>query len=207
MIYEDSIEIPHMRLAGHNGRILIVDDDYDVIRVLEEYLALRDYTVTCCTTGMQARGEMEKYDFDVLLLDLLLPDITGVDLLKMALKRDPHVIGIIITGNGTVQAAVDAMKSGAFDFLMKPIAFELLLPILDRAMQVRRIRQSEEKYRALVDELSDRVRDLQNAQAIFASKELEIFELKEEINELKRSLKRYQDMYANYFYNGGNFEP
>lgn len=207
MIFQDTTRTSEMRLEGHKGRILIVDDDHEVIQVLGEYLVRSDYTVICCTSGSQAREEIEKYDFDVLLLDLLLPDISGIDLLKAAIQRDPHVIGIIITGNGTVQAAVDAMKSGAFDFLVKPIAFELLLPVLNRAIQVRKIRQSEKKYRALVDELNEKVRELQNAHAIYASKELEIFELKEEIDELKRSLKRYRDMYANYFFNGGNFEP
>lgn len=207
MILQDTMRPSDMRLEAHKGRVLIVDDDQDVIQVLGEYLAQNDYTVICCTSGTQAREEMEKYEFDVLLLDLFLPDVSGLDLLKAAIERDPHIMGIIITGNGTVQAAVDAMKSGAFDFLTKPIAFELLLPVLNRAMQVRKIRQSEKKYRALVDELNDKIRELQNTHAIYASKELEIFELKEEIDELKRSLKRYQDMYANYFFNGGNFEP
>ncbi len=186
----------------HRGKVLIVDDEIDIVRILQSYLSEKGYKTLGCTSGKGAIDRLKKCDFDILLIDLMMPELNGIELLKSALKVDPHLIGIIITGKGTIQSAVDAIKAGAFDYLLKPLEFELLSPILARAMKVRALRKSEERYRILVDELTHEVRELQNDGDKPTGRELEIFELKEEIEALKDAIRRYKDMEGNLFFNG-----
>ena len=70
---------------------------------------------------------------------------TGLPLLTKALEVDPYLVGIIITGRGSIETAVDAMKSGAFDFILKPLDLEILKRSVSRAMEVRRLREGREK--------------------------------------------------------------
>jgi len=98
------------------------------------------------------------------------------------------------------------MKAEAFDFLLKPFDFTILSPILDRAMQVRELKKSEERYRILVDELNLELRKFQNESGKFSSKELKIYELKEEIGALREEMRRYKETYKNYLFNGGGFD-
>ena len=190
----------------HRGKVLIVDDEIDIVRTLQAYLSEKGYKTLGCTSGKGAIDRLKKSDFDILLIDLAMPEMNGIELLKSALEIDPHLIGIIITGKGTIQSAVDAMKAGAFDYLLKPFEFELLSPIFARAMKVRALRKSEERYRILVDELTHEVRKLQNDCAKPTGRELEMFELKEEIEALKETLRRNKEMYHNFFFNGGCLE-
>jgi len=190
----------------HRGKVLIVDDEIDIVNILQAYLSEKGYKTLGCTSGKGAIETLKKCDFDILLIDLMMPEMNGIELLKSALEADSDLIGIIITGKGTIQSAVDAMKVGAFDYLLKPFEFELLSPILARAMKVRELKKSEERYRILIDELSLEVRELQNAYDKPTGRELEIFELKEEIEALKEALRRYKEMYHNYFFNGGGFD-
>jgi len=188
------------------GKVLIVDDEIDIVNTLQAYLSEKGYKTLGCTSAKGAIDTLKKCDFDILLIDLMMPEMNGIELLKSALKVDPHLIGMIITGKGTIQSAVDAMKAGAFDYLLKPFEFALLSPILTRAMKVRELRKSEERYRILVDELTHEVRKLQNDCDKPTGRELEIFELKEETEALKEALRRHKEMYHNFFFNGGCFD-
>lgn len=188
------------------GKVLIVDDEIDIVNTLQAYLSEKGYKTLGCTSGKGAIEALKKYDFDILLIDLMMPEMNGIELLKSALEIDPHLIGIIITGKGTIESAVDAMKAGAFDYLLKPFEFALLSPILTRAMKVRELRKSEERYRILVDELTHEVGKLQNDCDKPTGRELEIFELKEETEALKEALRRNKEMYHNFFFNGGCFD-
>jgi len=135
--------------SAHRGKVLIVDDESDIIHVLQEYLSGEGYKTLGCTSGSAVIHLIKKYHFDILVIDLMMPETKGIELLRSALKVDPQIIGIIITGNGTIETAVDAMKSGAFDYLLKPFDLKLLPPILARAMQVRALGKSQLKRPAL----------------------------------------------------------
>ena len=188
------------------GKVLIVDDEIDIVNTLQAYLSEKGYKTLGCTSAKGAIDTLKKCDFDILLIDLMMPEMNGIELLKSALKVDPHLIGMIITGKGTIQSAVDAMKAGAFDYLLKPFEFALLSPILTRAMKVRELGKSEERYRILVDELTHEVGKLQNDCDKPTGRELDIFELKEETEALKEALRRHKEMYHNFFFNGGCFD-
>ena len=129
--------------AGSNtpvGKILVVDDEPELRSVLVESLQRHGYEVTGCGSGRKALAELRERDFDLLLTDLMTPKMDGIALLKAALEIDPHLVGIIVTGQGTIQTAVDAMQIGAFDYVLKPFSMQTLMPVLTRAMNVRQLK-------------------------------------------------------------------
>ena len=122
------------------GRLLIVDDEIELTTALVDMLKGQGYESIGVTSGKDALEQMESRDFDVLLTDLMMPGMDGIELLRSALEIDRHLVVVIMTGHGTVPNAVEAMKSGAFDYILKPFKMQVLLPILRRAMDVRRLR-------------------------------------------------------------------
>ena len=78
----------------------------------------------------------------------MMPGMDGIQLLRQALEIDPNLVGIIMTGQGTIPTAVEAMKAGAFDYVLKPFDLQTMLPVLDRAMEVRRLRTENVRLRA-----------------------------------------------------------
>jgi diguanylate cyclase (GGDEF)-like protein/PAS domain S-box-containing protein len=126
--------------AAPLARILIVDDDAAQMRALRDTLRDQGYETTGCTVGDDALRALEEHQFDLLLTDLVMPDMDGVALLAAALKIDPQLIGILMTGMGTIETAVRAMQAGALDYIVKPFKVSAILPVLERAASVRRLR-------------------------------------------------------------------
>ncbi|MBI3242556.1 MAG: PAS domain S-box protein [Chloroflexi bacterium] len=122
------------------GRLLIVDDEVELVMALCEILTRQGYEAVGLASGREALQALKEQEFDLLLADLMIPDLDGIALLRAGLETDPHLVGIIMTGQGTVPTAVEAMKIGAFDYLLKPFKFNAVLPVLARAMDVRRLR-------------------------------------------------------------------
>jgi PAS domain S-box-containing protein len=129
------------------GNLLIVDDEIELTTALCEMLNRQAYAATGYTSPKQALAALEEQSFDVLLADLMMPEMDGITLLRAALKTDPDLVGIIMTGHGTVQTAVEAMKVGAFDYVLKPFKLTALLPILSRAMQVHQLKAENVQLR------------------------------------------------------------
>ncbi|MEW6067117.1 MAG: response regulator [Nitrospirota bacterium] len=133
-------------------RLLVVDDEVDLLNSLCDLLIKEGYEVEGYTSGKNALDAMKEKNFDLLLSDLSMPEMDGIKLLQEALKIDPLLICIIITGRGTIPSAVEAMKIGAFDYILKPLDWQLLKPVLSRAIKVHDLRKSEEKYRSIVED-------------------------------------------------------
>jgi PAS domain S-box-containing protein len=132
------------------GRLLIVDDEVELKTTLCETLSAQGYDVVGATSPTEALQAMQDMDFDLLLADLMMPEMDGVALLRAALAIDPSLVGIIMTGQGTVQTAVEAMWAGAFDYVLKPFRLQTLLPTLSRAIGVRRLRKENLQLRETV---------------------------------------------------------
>lgn len=130
--------------------MLVVDDEKHLLDVLCEMLVQHGYEVVGFNSSPCALEELKEHDFDLLLSDLMMPDMDGVTFLKAALEIDPSLVAIIMTGQGTVQTAVEAMKLGAFDYLLKPFKLNTLLPVLTRAMHMRRVRLENLQLRETV---------------------------------------------------------
>lgn len=116
-------------------RILIVDDEEDFVQALAERLAIRDYDVTTAFTGQDAIDKNREFNFDIVILDVRMPGIDGVDVLKEIKKTKPLTEVIMLTGNATVETAIEGMKLGAFDYLMKPCETDDLIGKITKASE------------------------------------------------------------------------
>jgi PAS domain S-box-containing protein len=133
--------------GGPLGRLLVVDDEINLLNALQEMMRTHGFEVTGFTTGAEAIAALKQKDFDVLLTDLMMPGMNGIELFRLAAEIDPHIIGIVMTGHATVQTAIEAMKVGVYDYLLKPFKARSLLPLLDRAIAVRRLRMENLQLR------------------------------------------------------------
>jgi DNA-binding NtrC family response regulator len=135
-------------------KMLLVEDDLYQRESLGDVLAQRGYPVTAATSGEEALEMLsERSDYKLALVDLRLPNMGGLDLLKAMKPQYPEIEVIVITGYGSIKTAVDAMKLGAVDYLEKPVVTEELLILLEREYK-RQL--SEDRSNYLMAELSDR---------------------------------------------------
>lgn len=100
--------------------ILIVDDEEQFADSLAERLRMRDYHVTVALTGGDAVKAVDKTNFDVVILDVQLPDLNGVEVLKKIKQAKPLTEVVMLSGHAEVETAIEGMRAGAFDFLLKP---------------------------------------------------------------------------------------
>jgi len=135
------------------GSLLIVDDEVELKNALCETLADEEYETAGAANGPEGLKALENGDFDLLLCDLMMPGMDGIQVLRKALQIDPMLVGIIMTGQGTIATAVEAMKVGAFDYVLKPFDLQTMRPILARAMDVRRLRMENVRLRQFVERL------------------------------------------------------
>src|SRR5256886_17243666 len=111
----------------HKGSILVVDDESEIREGLELLLTSEGYGVTSAGTAESGLARLEERPFDLLLLDVSLPDRNGIDLLREIRLRDPHLPIVLITAYGSIDMARAAFKSGAMDYITKPWSNEELL--------------------------------------------------------------------------------
>ena len=123
-------------------RVLIVDDEEKFSNPLAERLRLRDYEVTTSQSGEDAITQVKKYNYDVVILDVLMPGMDGIETLREIKKIKPLTEIIMLTGHATVETAIEGMKQGAMDFLMKPCETEDLVSKIQKAYH-RKLEQEE----------------------------------------------------------------
>jgi DNA-binding NtrC family response regulator len=126
-------------------RVLIVDDEEKFSHALAERLRLRDYDVTTSQSGVDAVAQVKKYNYDVVVLDVLMPGMDGIETLREIKKIKPLTEVIMLTGHATVETAIEGMKLGAMDFLMKPCETEDLVTKIQKAHD--RKAEQEERIR------------------------------------------------------------
>jgi signal transduction histidine kinase len=127
-------------------RILIVDDEIDLVTALCRSLEAQGYSTSGAAAGplaldaLRAAMADDATKFDVLITDLMMPHMNGVALLREAIGIDADLVAIVMTGHGTIDTAVEAMKEGALDYILKPFNLRVAIPVLTRALAVRRLR-------------------------------------------------------------------
>ncbi len=134
------------------SRILVVDDDPHIVRTLEIMLGDDGHELVTAGSGEEALERLEHAMVDVALLDLQLPGISGVDVLRHLRDRHRDVQAIIITAHGSIETAVAAMKEGAFDYLTKPFSPD---QVRHRLGQIARVRQLQDEVAGLRRQLGD----------------------------------------------------
>ena len=119
--------------------ILVVDDEETMRDSCQQALSREDNIVKVAEDGSTALAMLEKESFDLVILDLKMPGLSGMEVLNRIKQDDPEVVVVVITGYATVESAVEAMKSGAYDFIPKPFTPESLRAIVSRALEKRRL--------------------------------------------------------------------
>lgn len=135
------------------ARILIVDDEKQIRRIVSLLLKEQHHEVFEASSGEEALELFDRAKPEILLLDLSLPNISGMEVLRRSLERDPTVKAIMMTAYGTIRSAVEAMQAGAYHYLAKPFDNDELLLLIERALQVRRL---DEEVNDLRSELESR---------------------------------------------------
>jgi signal transduction histidine kinase len=126
-------------------RLLIVDDEAANLQALQSTLSGQGYEVEGFTDPTAALAAFRRDAFDLLLTDLVMPGIGGMTLMQEMRARDPDLAVVIMTGEGSITSAVEAMREGAMDYVLKPLRLSMLLPVISRALTVRDLRRENAK--------------------------------------------------------------
>jgi len=166
-------------------KLLIVDDEKNIRVGLGKSLEMEDYEVFLAEDGAEAMKEMVKRDIDLVISDIRMPKMSGEDLLKKISHSYPTVPVIILTGHGTVENAVNAMRNGAYDFLTKPVNLDRLSLLVKRALATRKLVQ---EHKDLQQEIV-RLETKKNQPFIGKSPQIQrIFELIDQVAPTRASL-------------------
>jgi len=141
-------------MAANQASILVVDDELSMRELLEYMLEKEGYRVVCAANGKEALSRIEKDRYDLMLCDIRLGDMTGLEVLKASKKKNPHVTVIMISAFATTETAVEAMNQGAFDYVPKPFQNEELLQAIANALERKTL---EREKRVIEDELKSSV--------------------------------------------------
>ena len=137
---------------GTGPRVLLVDDEEKFLEVLSQRLGTRGIDAETSTSGEEALVKIKNKNFDAIVLDVMMPGLGGIETLKRIRKENPEVQIIMLTGRGSVDKAVEAMKEGAIDFLEKPADINTLLDKISKAKEKKILlvmKNIEEKVKGL----------------------------------------------------------
>jgi len=124
-------------MTGKYKKLLVVDDETRMCNSLCELLSSDGYDVTSSQSGREAIDLIHKESFDLVLTDIKMPEVTGLDILQAAQNTDPELIVILMTGYASLESALDAIKNGAFEYLLKPVEFSQLEISVERGLERR----------------------------------------------------------------------
>ena len=120
-------------------RVLVVDDEKVIRDMLADFLGMEGYIVRTAEDGQSALAELTKSDYDLVISDLKMPRMGGIALLDEIAKTAPNALTVIMTGFGTVETAIDAMKRGAYDYVLKPFKLDEVVHVLQRGVEKQRM--------------------------------------------------------------------
>lgn len=129
-----------MRRAPTKGKILVVDDEANIRQLLDRQLRSMGYDVDCAEDGEDAIGKVQPGRYQLAISDLSMPKIGGIDFIRRLRHVDPDIEIILMTGYATVEAAVEAMKAGAYDFVQKPFDLAGFLALVEKSLEKRQMR-------------------------------------------------------------------
>ena len=130
-----------------NESILVIDDAPEIRFSMSEVLKREGFSVDVACDGQEAIEKLGNNYFDVVITDLAMPRKNGMDVLGFLKEHSPETICIVITGFGTIQGAVKAMRQGAFDYLTKPVKLEKVIVVIDKALEVRELKRENQSLR------------------------------------------------------------
>ena len=133
-----------MNNKNEGARVLIVDDEIAQVEALCNTLSEQGYEVQGCHRAEDGLAALRRGSFDLLLSDLMMPGMSGIELMRQAQAIDASLVTVIMTGAGSIDSAVEAMRSGALDYVLKPFKLSVVLPVIERCLALRRLRRENE---------------------------------------------------------------
>jgi DNA-binding NtrC family response regulator len=143
-------------MSQDTPHILLIDDEPIALMNLSHVLEREGYTVTACKDGESGLAEMQSTEFDLVLTDLRMPGIDGMDVLRHVRELTPDVPVIMITGHATLDSAVDAMKAGAYHYIAKPFRLDEAREVVRSALELRRVKRENSELKGRIEDLSSR---------------------------------------------------
>jgi response regulator RpfG family c-di-GMP phosphodiesterase len=129
------VTLPH----DERARVLIVDDEKFIRDILADFLGMEGYHVRTAEDGAAALNELNHAHYDLIISDLKMPRMGGIELLEAIGSAAPNALTVIMTGFGTVETAIDAMKRGAYDYILKPFKVEEVIHVVQRGLEKQRL--------------------------------------------------------------------
>jgi two-component system sensor histidine kinase/response regulator len=182
------------------ARILVIDDEVGVCEGVKRALSPAGHHVDMTTSGDQGLRMIKENGYDLLLLDVMMPGVSGIDLLASIHSYDPDIVCIIITGYATVELAVNAIKQGAYDFLTKPFSIDELTLAISQGVERRRLSREAKRVAAVEAEAHQLAEEKSRLEELEKSKRqffrLVTHELQAPINSIQSYLNLIRDGYV-----------
>lgn len=131
-------------------RVLVVDDEKVIREILADFLSLEGFFVATAPDGLSALERLAQESFDMVISDLKMPNLGGLELLEQIQQNHENVLVVIMTGFGTVETAIEAMKKGAYDYILKPFNVEEVIHIVHRGLETQRLISENIRLREIV---------------------------------------------------------
>ncbi|MFZ5516033.1 MAG: sigma-54-dependent transcriptional regulator [Candidatus Zhuqueibacterota bacterium] len=125
------------QLSRNQTKILVVDDEPEIVTLLEGIISKRGFSVSTATNGEMALKKLHRENYHIILTDLKMPKLDGIELLTRIKENSPETEVIVFTGHGSIETAVDALKKGAYDYIIKPMAMEEVMLMVERLHTVK----------------------------------------------------------------------
>jgi PAS domain S-box-containing protein len=152
-----------MAKMSYTPTILIADDDSSICESLQILLSDCDYEIHVANSGMEAIGYLDKFNFDLALLDIVMPEIGGFQVMDHMSRQSPDTVVIVITGDASMESAIEALKKGAYYYVIKPFGREELLKTIENALDKKRFKaekkMAEEALQKAHEELEIKVEE------------------------------------------------
>jgi response regulator RpfG family c-di-GMP phosphodiesterase len=153
-----------MEIITSRGSVLVVDDDPGIRSLIKDKLSRDGFACCNCSNGAEALDALDRESFDIIISDLQMPGISGLELLRVAHERHARSAFLMITGLDDIRVGIDAMKSGADDYLVKPFRLDEISACVERALTKKRLEIELENYRKNLEEMvGQRTKQLQAA--------------------------------------------
>jgi signal transduction histidine kinase len=150
--------------GNENFKILVVDDDPDVLDMLRTYLSSQNMDITTAENGIEALKKLKECEFEVVLSDVMMPEMNGIELLKRVSSEHPSVATIMLTSMDETKIATQAMQIGAYDYILKPVEFSQLNISISNARAKQRLIRENREYKATLERMVKEQHDVIQSQ-------------------------------------------
>lgn len=144
-----------MNNTVHEKKILIVDDEKTTREILSRALSAKGFLIRTVANGQDALEIIKEEPFDLLITDLLMPNLEGNDLIEQAQQIQPDLISIVITAHATIETAVKALQQGAYDYITKPFDPEVMIPVIQRGLEKAHLRRQNMELTQITKKLQE----------------------------------------------------